>query len=49
MNAKVKKKDGVSILDSSLRSVSTMLNRKINAVKVSWPNTVCTNVQCTVN
>lgn len=45
MNARVKKKNGVFILDSSLRSVSTMLNRKINAVKVSWPITVCANVQ----
>lgn len=34
MNASVKKKDGKQILDSSLRSVSTMLTRKINAVKV---------------
>ncbi|XP_023935814.1 voltage-dependent calcium channel subunit alpha-2/delta-3 [Bicyclus anynana] len=33
MNASVKKKDGKQILDSSLRSVSTMLTRKINAVK----------------
>lgn len=35
MNASVKKKDGKQILESSLRSVSTMLIRKINAVKVS--------------
>lgn len=33
MNASVKKKDGKQILESSLRSVSTMLTRKINAVK----------------
>ncbi|XP_045495247.1 voltage-dependent calcium channel subunit alpha-2/delta-3 [Colias croceus] len=33
MNASVKKKDGKQILESSLRSVSTMLMRKINAVK----------------
>ncbi|CAG9796424.1 unnamed protein product [Diatraea saccharalis] len=33
MNASVKKKDGNQILDSSLRSVSTMLTRKIKAVK----------------
>ncbi|CAH0592660.1 unnamed protein product [Chrysodeixis includens] len=33
MNASVKKKDGKQILDSSLRSVSSMLTRKINAVK----------------
>ncbi|PZC75536.1 hypothetical protein B5X24_HaOG205963 [Helicoverpa armigera] len=33
MNASVKRKDGKQILDSSLRSVSTMLTRKINAVK----------------
>lgn len=34
MNASVKKKDGKQILESSLRSVSSMLTRKINAVKV---------------
>ncbi|XP_013197195.2 voltage-dependent calcium channel subunit alpha-2/delta-4 isoform X2 [Amyelois transitella] len=33
MNASVKKKDGKQILESSLRSVSTMLQRKIKAVK----------------
>ncbi|KAJ8736160.1 hypothetical protein PYW08_006816 [Mythimna loreyi] len=33
MNASVKRKDGNQILESSLRSVSTMLTRKINAVK----------------
>ncbi|XP_026738647.1 voltage-dependent calcium channel subunit alpha-2/delta-4 isoform X1 [Trichoplusia ni] len=33
MNASVRKKDGKQILDSSLRSVSSMLTRKINAVK----------------
>ncbi|XP_026759265.2 voltage-dependent calcium channel subunit alpha-2/delta-4 [Galleria mellonella] len=33
MNASVKKKDGKHILDSSLSSVSTMLTRKIKAVK----------------
>lgn len=35
MNASVKKKDGKQILESSLASVSTMLTRKINAVKVN--------------
>lgn len=33
MNASVKQKDGKQILESSLTSVSTMLTRKINAVK----------------
>ncbi|XP_037968616.2 voltage-dependent calcium channel subunit alpha-2/delta-3 isoform X1 [Plutella xylostella] len=33
MNASVKKKDGKQILESSLKSVSAMLTRKINAVK----------------
>lgn len=33
MNASVKRKDGKQILESSLRSVSTMLTRKINAVR----------------
>lgn len=34
MNASVKRKDGKQILESSLDSVSRMLTRKINAVKV---------------
>lgn len=34
MNASVKKKNGKQILESSLKSVSTMLTRKIKAVKV---------------
>lgn len=33
MNASVKQKDGKQILNSALQSVSTMLTRKINAVK----------------
>lgn len=41
MNASVKKKDGKQILESSLRSVSTMLTRKINAVKVNVYNHLC--------